>query len=211
MSGRKGVEHYTGEEVREMIAARPKRGNAGSRDRALIEFLFRSGLRISEALELKPARLDLGSGEVTIHNGKGGRDRIVQLLTGTEGNLEAWLERRASLGFNGRHAIFCRIRDGKAGEKDNGKAGEPISPQAVRAMLQRLARKLDFPKRIHPHGFRHGYAVQLHRAKVSVESIRRNLGHSSLQMTAAYLATLCPREALEEVRSAPAWNEGEKS
>jgi len=67
-------------------------------------------------------------------------------------------------------------------------------------MLPRLARKADVNKRVHAHGFRHTFAVELTREGVPVIYIQRLLGHSSLATTSVYLASLSPEEALDSVR-----------
>lgn len=174
---------HTADDIRALMAACSRKAPTGIRNRALIALLAGSGLRISEALALRPGHLDLEAMTVTVERGKGGRPRVARLLADTAEPIAAWLRERKALGLNGRQAVFCTLE------------GEPVKAAYIRALLPRLAKKANIEKRIHAHGFRHAYAVTLLGAGVSVHAISLALGHANLEVTSAYLARIAPAEA----------------
>jgi len=161
----------------------------GLRNRALIALLYRTGLRINEALSLYPKDLELTDGSVRVLNGKGGRSRTVGLDPGAAAVIERWLDARTRLGLNGRHPVFCTLR------------GRPMADAYVRVMLKRLAARAGIEKRVHAHGFRHTHAAQLRAEGVDIAIISRQLGHASITTTARYLDHLAPTAVIEAMRS----------
>ena len=97
------------------------RGPAGVRNAALIAIMFGAGLRVSEALALKPSDLNLKNGTVRVRHGKGDRARTVALDPSAQAYVERWLGRREQLGLNGRQPLFCTISkgEGSAGTIDS--------------------------------------------------------------------------------------------
>lgn len=94
-------EILTDAEVRRLIAACSPTSRTGIRSRALIVFLYRTGLRIAEALALFLKDVDLDGGMVRVLRGKGGRPRTVGIDAGARPEIEAWLALRARLGILG--------------------------------------------------------------------------------------------------------------
>lgn len=162
-------------------------GKTAVRNRALIGLLYRSGLRISEALSLYPVDLDSGAGTVHVRNGKGGRSRLVGMDAGGFGLVDRWLAVRSGLGFGGLEPLFCTLRGGR------------LSRQYVQEFLGRLAKRAGLGKRVHAHGFRHTFASQLVTEGVSVVAISKLLGHRSIVTTVRYLDHLRPEEAIRAV------------
>jgi site-specific recombinase XerD len=80
------------------------------------------------------------------------------------------------------------------------RSGSKLKQDYVRSLLPRLAKKAGVDKRVHAHGFRHTFAVELARERVPTSHIQRLLGHTSLATTSIYLASLSPEEALDAVR-----------
>jgi len=186
------AEIYTREETNAVLAACSRRGVAGIRNRALIAVLYRCGLRIGEALALKPADLDRASGTVRVLRGKGGKARTVGIDAGALAIVEQWLSKRAELGIRSG-PLFCTF-------SANSK-GQLIDASYVRHLLPRLRKKANVAKRVHAHGFRHTHAVELDREGVSTRTIQGALGHSSVSTTNTYLQHLEPREVVDAVRS----------
>jgi len=153
----------------------------------MIALLYRGGLRIGEALALYPKDLDSSEGSLSVLNGKGGKRRPV-VVPGGFAEVERWLDKRAQLGLNGRHPLFCTL------------AGRPLAPQYVRALRPRHAKRADIEKRVHPHGLRHSHAVELRRRGVPLESVSAQLGHSNLATTDRHLAGLSTAERLEPLK-----------
>lgn len=181
------AETLTRHEVHRLLAV-CGRGPAGKRMRALIIVLWRSGLRISEALALYPKDIDLERGTITVLHGKGDRRRVVGLDPQAGAVLDDWLQFRRRLGFTGRQAVFCTF-SGPA-------AGKPIYSAYVRDRLKELGERAAIEKRVHPHGLRHTHAAELMREGQPVTIIRRQLGHSSLAVTARYVDHLDPTEVI---------------
>jgi len=159
-------------------------GATGLRNKALIDLLHRSGLRIAEALALVPS--DVESARVRVRHGKGDVARVAGIVGGGSPWLAVWLQERARLGINGRQRVFCTL------------SGEPISTRYIRAMLSRLAKRADIEKPIRCHGFRHGFATLL-AERQPLRVVSAALGHSHLSTTESYINRLTGGEAAERV------------
>lgn len=159
----------------------------GRRNRALIVLMWRAGLRLAEALAVKIWDVDLNNKTIRVMHGKGDKARTVGFDDRAAEELRAWARVRGTL-TNEKDLLICT------------RHGDPLHQSYVRAMLPRLAKKAGVNKRVHAHGFRHTFAVELTREGVPVIHIQRLLGHSSLATTSVYLASLSPEEALNSVR-----------
>ena len=182
-------EPLTVEECRALLRATSTRGSSGLRNRALIVVLWRAGLRCSEALALQPKDLDSTAGTIRVMHGKGDKSRLVAMDDEAQAVLGRWMERRASLGHNGRQPVFCTL------------AGGPIRTNYIRAMLARIGAKAGIEKRVHPHGLRHSFAVGLASEGVPVPVISAALGHSSIATTSTYLSHVAPRQVIDTLRA----------
>jgi site-specific recombinase XerD len=189
MSLRRPPEPLTREEVERLLAVCSRRAPTGVRNRALIALLYRTGLRISEALALRPVDVDAGEGTVHVLHGKGDRSRVVGIDSGALALLERWLDVRCSRGIARTAPVFCTL------------GGQPLATKYVRAFLPRLARRAGIEKRVHAHGLRHTHAVELVREGVPLPLISRQLGHSSSAVTARYIDHVAPLEVIETIRS----------
>ena len=158
----------------------------GRRDRAVLTLLWRSGLRISEALALRPADVNLSAGTVRVLRGKGGKSRTVALDALARSALEAWLAARPA----GRGPLFCPI----------SKPGQPLQSNHVRNRMRRLAARADIEKRVHPHGLRHTFAVELDAEGFPLREIGDLLGHSNASTTDQYLRGLGASSAVERAK-----------
>jgi site-specific recombinase XerD len=195
------AEPLTAEEVRALISAVPGRGPLGVRNRALIALLWRSGLRVSEALALRPADVNEREGTLRVRNGKGSKDRVAVIDAEALGYVRAWFEVRRALGINGRATIFCSVADGAQGARVR-EPGRALATAYVRALLPKVARRAGIEKRVHAHGLRHSHATELVAAGVPLHVIAGQLGHASTATTDAYLAKLMPSERIRALRAA---------
>ena len=186
-------EVLTQQEVMGLLDACSRRAPTGVRNRALIALLWRSGLRISEALALKPADVDKTQGSVRILRGKGAKARTVGIDSQTLDNLSTWLNVRKGYKIGERKALFCQIT--------KGSEGAALDTSYIRHLLPRLAAKAGITKRVHAHGLRHTHAVELLREGKNVVLIQRQLGHSSVAVTNTYLEHLNPQEVIDAVSS----------
>lgn len=191
---RRPQEILTEAEVRELLAQCSRRAPTGIRDRALLVVLFRAGLRVSEALDLRPADIDHADATIRVLHGKNDKTRTVVVDDGTLAEVRVWVAERARLGINGRGRLFCTLR------------GTPLSANQVRQMCKRRAAKTDITKNVHPHGFRHAYAVGMSREGMSLHTIKDQLGHDYLATTEIYLRGLGAGEAVEQARTRKAWS-----
>ena len=174
-----------------LLRSPSRRAPTGVRNRALLVVLYRTGLRISEALALEPKDVDR-DGTLRVLHGKGDKARTVLLDAEAMTCLDRWLDVRASLGINGRNRIFCTLK------------GAPLLTAYVRAMLPRMARRAGIAKRVHPHCLRHTTASEMRAEGMDIGVISRVLGHASTATTARYLDHVAPQAVLDAIR-ARAW------
>lgn len=181
----------TPEEMLRLIAACPNT-KAGVRNRALITVLWRSGLRISEALDLLPHHVDFNARTITVMSGKGGKRRTSGTDAGALAEVSRWLMERARLPIDqARSPLFCTIQ--KPG------VGGHLHDAYVRTALKKLAVEARIPKRLAPHQFRHAHAVELAREKTPIRLIQLQLGHASLATTATYLSSISAVDVVEVI------------
>jgi integrase/recombinase XerD len=161
------------------------------RDRALLEFLYGTGARISEAVGAAVDDLDLADGSVVLH-GKGGRTRLVPVGGYARAALDAYLVRaRPALVAAGRGtpSVFLNARGG------------PLSRQSAWTILRRAAARAGLPVSgpgaVSPHTLRHSYATHLLDGGADVRVVQELLGHASVTTTQVY--TLVTVERLREV------------
>ncbi len=183
-SRRRPAEILTEPEALALIRACSATAPSGIRNRALIAVLWRSGLRVGEALALELRDVDLALGTLRVRHGKGDRSRTVGLDEQTAALLARWIDRRRQL---------RTLRGGR------------LDASYVRRLLPRLADRAGIEgKRVHAHGLRHTHAAELAREGVAVNVIRDALGHSTLAVTDRYLRDVAP-QAVIAAQSSRAW------
>jgi integrase/recombinase XerD len=157
------------------------------RDRAMLETLYATGMRVSEVIQLTQANLLADEGIVRVF-GKGSKERIVPI----GGSALRWiaryrLETRAGLlrNRNSRDLLFLNAR------------GAGLSRMAVWKIVQTYARKAGIRKEVHPHTFRHSFATHLLEGGADLRAVQEMLGHVDISTTQIY--THIDREYLKEV------------
>ncbi len=186
-------EPLTPSEVAALLNACSQNSSTGIRNHALITLLYRSGLRISEALNLRSSDISLERHFTRVLHGKGDIAIVRGFHPTATASLEKWIDTRRRLEITGT-SLFCTLRGGK------------LSDRYVRDMLKRLGAQVGIEKRIHPHGFRHTFADELRVSGMDVVQISKLLGHSSIAVTHRYLDHLTNSqaiEALEQIRLPP--------
>ena len=183
------AEPLSRDEVLALIKAASHRAPTGVRNRALIVLLWRGGLRIAEALALLPKDLSADDGTVRVLRGKGNKSRVVPLDPEAFAVVQRWAEKREKLGIGPRRTLICTL------------AGEPMKDAYVRVMLPRLAKRAGIVKRVHAHGLRHTYAVELRKEGVDVGVISKALGHSHVSTTSIYLDHVSPQSVIDALRN----------
>jgi site-specific recombinase XerD len=170
-------------EMNAIIGACSARSLTGVRNRALLTILYRGGLRIAEALALRPGDIDPERGTVRVMDGKGHKPRTIGLEPGAMAAVQRWADKRRQAGIRGR-VLLCTLNGG------------PMSQQYARAMLRRAAGHAGIDRRVVPHQMRHTHAAELVAEGVPMPVIRDQLGHSSLAVTDRYLRDIAPGEVI---------------
>lgn len=175
-------------EVEALLDAPVVETGAGLRDRAMLELMYASGLRVSELVGLTVDEVNLRQGVVRVR-GKGGKDRLVPL--GEE--AAAWLERYVA---GARPALVRR----KASPRlFLGARGAPMQRQQFWLIVKRYAAAAGVTHKVSPHGLRHSFATHLLNHGADLRALQMLLGHSSLSTTQIY--TLVAREGLKRLHA----------
>ena len=145
------------------------------RDRAVVELLYGSGLRVGECVSLDIDQIDLKRGEVRVV-GKGNKERIVPLGEPCRDALREWLSAAGVLkrGPSAGQSLFLNTRGGRLGDR------------SIRRMVKARALALGVAKDVHPHALRHSFATHLLDGGADLRAIQEMLGHSSLSTTQRY-------------------------
>jgi integrase/recombinase XerD len=192
-------EVYEPGEVLALLDVMSRTTATGIRDRALFTTLWRTGMRISEALNLRELDLHESTGFIRIRRGrKNDRGRDVIMFGSADSptygwdQLRPWLHERAKLEIPRTAPVFCTHSLPTRGKK--------LHSAQVRESLQRYVRAAGLHGRFHLHGFRHTLAAELYRGDVKLARIKHQLGHSSLAITQTYLEdVLGIPEAIDEL------------
>ncbi|MCA6364553.1 MAG: tyrosine-type recombinase/integrase [Bacteroidetes bacterium] len=143
------------------------------RNQAILELLFATGMRVSEATQLLKTEIDLRSGIVRIM-GKGSRQRVIQICHNEVLQVLANYQKTWHKTLSRRKNFFLSRRQ------------TPLSEQSIRNMIRHYAQKCGIKKHITPHTFRHSFATLLLEQDVDIKYIQQFLGHSSINTTQIY-------------------------
>lgn len=145
------------------------------RDRALLEFLYATGLRVGELAALDLGDVDLSGGLVRVL-GKGNKERIVPFGSKAQASLLLWLTASEPLRRKAgdANALFLNLR------------GSRLTDRSVRRILDRRMREAAIVARISPHALRHTFATHMLGAGADLRAIQELLGHASLSTTQRY-------------------------
>lgn len=172
------VEFLDSSEMERLLSA-PGRNNLQSlRDKAILELLFSSGLRVSELIRLNRDQVNLTTQELSVR-GKGSKMRLVFISHSARTALEAYLRRRT----DADSALFARIRT-KMVEKKNDDLR--LTPRSIQRIVKFYAAKAGIVKDVHPHTLRHSFATDLLRNGADIRSVQTMLGHASITTTQVY-------------------------
>ncbi len=155
----------------------PAEGNLGKRDRALLELMYSSGLRVSETCSLCWRELDLDEGLVRV-TGKGAKVRIVPVGRHAVAALRAWREESLPLDPDGRVDAGRPVFPGRD--------GGAITPRAIQLRLRQLAMQQGIFKRVHPHLLRHSFASHVLESSGDLRGVQELLGHADIATTQIY-------------------------
>ena len=164
-------------EIERLLAAPDLRKPTGARDKAILEVLFSTGLRVSELANLKRTEINLDSGEFAVR-GKGGKVRVVFLSD----VAKQWLDRYLKARGDDDQKVF------------------PITVRQIQRIVDTHARKAGIVKKVHPHTLRHSMATDLLQGGADLRSVQSLLGHASVTTTQIY--THVTNVQLKEVHKA---------
>ncbi len=145
----------------------------GVRDKAIMELLYSSGLRLAELLGLDLLDLDLRDRTVRVV-GKGSKARIVPVGRAAIAALQRWIAERATIAAVGELAVFVGIN------------GTRLGPRIVQRRIARWARLQGLPEHVHPHMFRHSFASHLLESSQDLRAVQELLGHVNISTTQVY-------------------------
>lgn len=174
------VEFLEGEELERLLKAPQDDSLRALRDRAILETLFSTGLRVSELCQLNRETANLEKGEFTIR-GKGEKLRLVFLSEIACAVLENYLEKRTDID----PALFIRIPKSK---KPNFAkfSNLRLTPRSIERIVRKYAIMSGLTKKVVPHTLRHSLATDLLTSGADLRSVQAILGHSSITTTQIY-------------------------
>lgn len=144
-----------------------------TRDHAIMELLYSSGLRLAELIGLGLMDVDLADRTVRVL-GKGSKARILPIGRKAVEALRAWLKRRGDLAKSSESAFFV------------GRNGRRLSSRAVQVRVAHWARRQGLAQHVHPHLFRHSFASHLLESSGELRGVQELLGHADISTTQIY-------------------------
>jgi integrase/recombinase XerC len=145
----------------------------GVRDKAMMELLYSSGLRLKELISLDLTDLDLADRTVRV-TGKGNKVRILPIGRFAADAIRAWMKERAALAEVDEPAVFV------------GRNGRRIGARAVQLRIDHWARRSGIGVKTHPHLFRHSFATHLLESSGNLRGVQELLGHANISTTQVY-------------------------
>ena len=152
--------------------------NLGDRNRAMLEILYGSGVRVSELVGMRISDINLTERFVKIM-GKGSKERLVPLSEAAVGAIKNWMIARNVIEIKHRQEDFLFLN----------RRGSRMSREMVFMIIKKLAEKAGIVKNISPHTFRHSFATHMLENGANLRAIQQLLGHSSITTTEIYTHT----------------------
>ncbi|HUJ25492.1 MAG TPA: site-specific tyrosine recombinase XerD [Myxococcales bacterium] len=174
------------DEVDRLLAQPDARTAAGARDKAMLEVLYASGLRVSELVALSTSAIDLHTGVLRVR-GKGGKERIVPVGERAREAIAAYLggPRQQLLRQRRSNDLFVTPR------------GARMTRQGFWKLIARYARAAGIKQRVYPHSLRHSFATHLLERGADLRAVQAMLGHADIGTTQIY--THVDRERLRSI------------
>lgn len=161
-TGERRIEFLEKEELTRLLQSPDTKTKMGVRDRAILELLFSTGLRVTELVTLLEKQIDLEKGEFTVR-GKGNRIRLVFISEGAKDAVERYLQKACPTG-----RLF------------------PISQRTVQRLIHKYGEKAGITQDVHTHTLRHSFATDLLSSGADLRSVQELLGHKSVTTTQIY-------------------------
>ena len=155
------------------LVAIPTSDTITVRDRAMLELLYSSGLRLAELVSLNVLDMDLADGVVRV-TGKGNKTRVVPVGSKARAALRVWLRARAACVIPGESALFI------------GRSGRRLGARSVQLRLGVWASRQGLGVPVHPHMLRHSFASHLLESSGDLRAVQELLGHADISTTQIY-------------------------
>jgi integrase/recombinase XerC len=188
-AGRKLPHFLSAEEIAKLLESPPSTTSSGLRDRAILETMYSSGLRVSELVGLSLEDLDFETGLIRVL-GKGRKERLSPLGSYAQKALQKWIAKRnpdPKSGKDDANAVFLN------------RFGRRLTSRSVGRMLEKCLKQCGLDQRTSPHTLRHSFATHLLDRGADIRSVQELLGHKSLITTQIYthVSTARLREVYE--------------
>lgn len=183
---RKQVTFLELEEVERLMQTCPEETLTGLRNRAILELLFSSGLRVSELISLNRDHINLKRGEFMVR-GKGQKDRAVFVADEAGFWLEQYLEKRT----DNAPPLFINLGKNRGSGKTDGSHSR-LTARSIQRIVQKAALMAGLTKKVTPHTLRHSFATNLLGNGADLRSIQAMLGHANIATTQIYTHTTDP-------------------
>ncbi len=151
----------------------PEEDELATRDRAMLELFYASGLRVSELAGLTWDRLDMNEGMVRVL-GKGRRERLVPVGRHALTALETWQRIHATIAGIDQPRIFTSLK------------GRPLGVRAIQKRVAYWSQRQGLDQRVHPHQLRHSFASHILESSGDLRAVQELLGHANLTTTQIY-------------------------
>jgi integrase/recombinase XerD len=174
-------------EVDEILKQPDTSNRLGIRDRAMLETLYATGIRVSELVDLKQSNLMIEDGLILVY-GKGSKERLVPIGRSARQWIEEYQKQsRVHLAKTGKSqdVLFLNVR------------GTKLTRDMVRKLVEKYSLAAGIGKKVHPHTFRHSFATHLLEGGADLRAVQEMLGHADISTTQIY--THIDREYLKEV------------
>lgn len=170
------LEFLDADELARLLVA-PKGDDVASlRDRAILETLFSTGLRVSELCSLNRDNINLENGEFAVR-GKGGKLRVVFLSDSAKEALKMYSSERSDI-----HGALFVAHHGQLNKKESAR----LTPRSVQRIVKKYSIAAGVVKKVSPHQLRHSFATDLLQNGADIRSVQVMLGHSSITTTQIY-------------------------
>ena len=164
------------EDVTMLINSPDSSNLLGKRDKAILELLYGSGLRVSEVSNLLIDDINLESQILVVREGKGGKDRVVPLTPISCQAISLYMNNRFSEKPEWRKETHVFVNH----------LGTPLTTRSIARLIDKYARRLAMMMNITPHQFRHSFATHLLNNGADIRAVQEMLGHASLSTTQIY-------------------------
>ena len=173
----RSLDLITSQELSRLIESTKGTSERAHRDRAIMELLFSTGLRVSELCSLN-SDLDLSRDELSVR-GKGDKVRVVFLSPAAKESVQRYLKARKDM----EEALFVNI---VGDDKKSKRAPHRLTPRSVQNIVKKYATKAGITKKVTPHVLRHSFATDLLSNGADIRSVQALLGHASINTTQIY-------------------------